>query len=72
MLHIHSTQTDKLNNGTLYAPRYEEACLPKGKNRPRSLRSLDLASLQNQNIGWGSTMLSTLLHTLSGKKKGRH
>ena len=28
------TQTDKLNNGTLYAPRYEEAFLPKGKERP--------------------------------------
>ena len=26
------TQTDKLNNGTLYAPRYEVAFLPKGKN----------------------------------------
>ena len=24
------TQTDKLNNGTLYAPRYEEAFLPIG------------------------------------------
>ena len=43
--HIH-TQTDKINNGTLYAPRrYEEAFLPKGKKRPRSLRSLGLASL---------------------------
>ena len=37
--------TDKLNNGTLYAPRYEEAFLPIGKYRPRSLRSLGLASL---------------------------
>ena len=26
------TQTDKLNNGTLYTPRYEEAFLPIGKN----------------------------------------
>ena len=26
------TQTDYLNNGTLYAPRYEEAFPPKGKN----------------------------------------
>ena len=25
-------QTDKLNNGTLYTPRYEEAFLPIGKN----------------------------------------
>ena len=33
------------NNGTLYAPRYEEAFLPKGKKRTRSLRSLGLASL---------------------------
>ena len=53
-------QTDQLNNGTLYAPRYEEAflpigkkrphyeeaSLPIGKKRPRSLRSLGLASLQ--------------------------
>ena len=29
--HIH---TDQLSNGTLYAPRYEEAFLPKGKKRP--------------------------------------
>ena len=36
--------THKLNNGTLYAPRYEEAFLPKGKERPRSLRSLGLTS----------------------------
>ena len=28
------TQTDYLNNGTLYAPRYEEAFPPKGKKRP--------------------------------------
>ena len=34
-----------INNGTLYAPRYGEAFLPKGKKRPRSLRSLGLASL---------------------------
>ena len=39
------TDTDYLNNGTLYAPRYEEAFLPKGKKRPRSLLSLGLASL---------------------------
>ena len=31
MSHAH---TDKLNNGTLYAPRYEEAFLPIGKKRP--------------------------------------
>ena len=37
------TQAHQLNNGTLYAPRYEEAFLPKGKKRPRSLRSLGLA-----------------------------
>ena len=37
--------TDKLKNGTLYAPRYEETFLPKGKKRPRLLRSLGLASL---------------------------
>ena len=44
--HTHThIPTDKLNNGTLYAPRYEEAFLPKGKKRPRSLRSLGLASL---------------------------
>ena len=36
--------TDKLNNVTLYAPQYEEAFLPIGKKRPRSLRSLGLAS----------------------------
>ena len=46
MLHIHTDgQTDQLNNSTLYAPRYEEAFCPKGKKRPRSLRSLGLASL---------------------------
>ena len=29
---IHTDRhTDELNNGTLYAPRYEEALLPKGK-----------------------------------------
>ena len=28
------TQTDKLNNGSLYAPQYEEAFLPIGKKRP--------------------------------------
>ena len=39
-------QTDQLNNGTLYATRYEEAFSPRGKKRPRSLRSLGLASLQ--------------------------
>ena len=39
------TLTDYENNGTLYAPRYEEAFLPKGKKRPRSLRSLGLATL---------------------------
>ena len=52
-------QTDQLNNGTMYAPRYEEAFshmdkkrphyeeayLPKGKIRPRSLRFFGLASL---------------------------
>ena len=44
--HTHTHMpTDKLNNGTLYAPRYEEAFLRKGKKRPRSLRSLRLASL---------------------------
>ena len=31
--HTHThTPTDKLNNGTLYAPRYEGAFLPKSKN----------------------------------------
>ena len=39
------TQTDKLNIGTLHAPRYEEAFSPIGKKRPRSLRSVGLASL---------------------------
>ena len=39
-------QADESNNGTLYEPRYEEACLPIGKERPRLLRSLGLASLQ--------------------------
>ena len=28
------TQTDQLNNGTLYAPRYEEYFFPTGKKRP--------------------------------------
>ena len=32
------TQTDNINNGTLYAPRYEEAFLPKAK-RPHQLAS---------------------------------
>ena len=41
----HTDRQDKIYNGTLYAPRYEEAFLPKGKKRPRSLRSLGLASL---------------------------
>ena len=39
------TDTDKLNNGTLYAPRYEDAFFLEGKKRPRSLPSLGLASL---------------------------
>ena len=39
------TQTDQINNGTLYAPRYEDTFLPIGKKRPQSLRSLGLASL---------------------------
>ena len=47
--HTH-TQTDKLNNGTLYAPRYEEAFLPEDRKRPRSLRSLGVASLKNTNV----------------------
>ena len=33
-------------NGTLYAPRYEKAYLPNGEKRPRSLRSLGIAALQ--------------------------
>ena len=51
MLHIHTDrhtdrQTDRLiNNGTLYAPWYEEAFLPEGIKRSRSLRSLGLALL---------------------------
>ena len=32
------TQTDKLNNGTLYAPQFEEDFLPKGKKRPHYYR----------------------------------
>ena len=39
-------QTTNSSNGTLYAPRYEEAFLPIGKRRPRSLRSLGLTSLK--------------------------
>ena len=40
------TDTHRLiKSGTLYAPRYEEAFSPIGKTRPRSLRSLGLASL---------------------------
>ena len=42
------TQTDSLNNCTLYAPRYEEAFLPKDKKWPRSLRSLGVASLSSR------------------------
>ena len=34
-----------LNNGTLYAPRYEEAFLPWRQKPPRSLRSFGLASV---------------------------
>ena len=37
MLHIRTlkdTQTDYLNNDTMYALRYEEAFLPIGKKRP--------------------------------------
>ena len=45
--HTHR-QTDRLiNNGTLYAPRYEERRFRlKGNKQHRSLRSLGLASLQ--------------------------
>ena len=48
MLHIHRQtdgQTETLNIGALYVPQYEEAFCPKDKKRPRSLRSLGLASL---------------------------
>ena len=38
-------QTDSTNNGTLYAPRNEDTFLPYTQKRPRSLRSLSLASL---------------------------
>ena len=40
--------------------RYEEAFLPKGKKRPRSLRSLGLASLK---ILWDSAAATALLLT---------
>ena len=44
--HTHThIPTEKLNNGTLYAPRYKEAFWPTGKKQPLSLRSLGLASL---------------------------
>ena len=33
MLHM-LTDTDELNNDTLYAPRYEQAFWPEGKKRP--------------------------------------
>ena len=38
------TYTHRQTNGTVYAPRYDEAFLPTGKKRPRSLRSLGLVS----------------------------
>ena len=38
-------ETGQFNNGTLYAPRCEQAFLPVGKRRPRSLGSLAYASL---------------------------
>jgi len=46
MIHTRTHRpTDKFNNGTLYAPRYEEDFLTVGKIQPRSLRSLGLVSL---------------------------
>ena len=46
MIHTRTHRpTDKLHNGTLYAPRYEEDFLTVGKIQPRSLRSLGLVSL---------------------------
>ena len=42
--------TKKPNNGTLCAPRYEKAFLSAGKKRPRSLRSLGLASLLAERL----------------------
>ena len=39
MLHTHThIPSDKLNNGTLYAPQFEEDFLPKGKKRPHYYR----------------------------------
>ena len=39
VIHTH-VPTDKLNNGTLYAPRYEEAFLPAGRQKMDSVASL--------------------------------
>ena len=41
-----------MNNGTLYAPRHEEAFSPKGKKRPKPLRSLGLALLLVERHIW--------------------
>ena len=63
-------QTDKLNNGTLYAPRYEEALLPAGKKRPRSLRSLGLASLpvERKRRQRGLILAADLVRSKENKK----
>ena len=42
-------QTYRLNDGALYAPRYEEAFLPKCKKRPRELPCLIINELQNKH-----------------------
>ena len=49
--HIHTTTDRQIKNGTLFAPRYEEVFLPKGKKRPWLLCSLGLASLKKVKIG---------------------
>ena len=95
MLHTHAhTPTDKLNNGTLYAhryeeffrleakndlgrcapsalPHYEEDFLPKGKKRPRLLRSLGLASLLVERYMRQGGLILATSRVRSKEKKNR-
>ena len=62
--HTHTDRhTDKSNNGTLYAPRYEEAFLPGGKKTASALPHYEEAfvTLKFKN-GFARFALSALLH----------
>ena len=59
------TLADELNNGTLYAPRYEEAFLPKGKNGLGRFASSTLPHCQEAFLtknDLGRFVLSALPH----------